>query len=73
MQGQCTLEAFTQAIGATTVTFRGEGAGRLGPGHVTVVATPIPTTNMNQLGTVYATKRRRRNGKRLVVVIKNFN
>lgn len=66
MQGQCVPGAFTQAIGATSVPFGGESTGVLAPGHVAVVATPIATTNMNQLGTVYATKRRRRNGKRLV-------
>lgn len=63
MQGQCAPGGFTQAIGATSVSFGGEST-VLATGHVAVVATPITTTNMNQLGTVYATKRRRRNGKR---------
>lgn len=30
----------------------------------TPIVVAAPTANMNQLGTVYATKRRRRNGKR---------
>lgn len=69
VQGQCAPGAFTQAIGATSVIFGGENTGVLAPGHVAVVATPPSATNMNQLGTVYATKRRRRNGKRLVPVV----
>ncbi|RZB40597.1 hypothetical protein BDFB_010178 [Asbolus verrucosus] len=51
----------TSAGGA--VSFGGEPAGVLAPAPVAVAA---PPNAMNQLGTVYATKRRRRNGKRYV-------
>lgn len=72
VQGQCATGAFTQAVGASSLLFGGESSGILAPGHG-VVATTIATTNMNQLGTVYATKRRRRNGKRLVFWAKCLN
>ncbi|KAJ8981780.1 hypothetical protein NQ317_000022 [Molorchus minor] len=55
-QGQC-------APGAGTVPFGGETTGVLAPAPVVVTA-PVAPVTMNQLGTVYATKRRRRNGKR---------
>lgn len=51
VQGQCAPGILPPTGG--TVTFGGETA-------------TVPGTNMNQLGTVYATKRRRRNGKRFV-------
>lgn len=61
VQGQC-------APGQTgaAVVFGGEP-----PGGVLAAAAPVvvatPAAAMNQLGTVYATKRRRRNGKRYVM------
>lgn len=59
--GQC-------APGQTgAVVFGGEPPGGvLATAPAVVVATPA--TAMNQLGTVYATKRRRRNGKRYVLI-----
>lgn len=57
VQGQC-------APGPTGAVFGGEPPGGVLAAAPVVVATPA--TAMNQLGTVYATKRRRRNGKRYV-------
>lgn len=59
VQGQCAPGGLASASAA----FGGEGAA--------VLAAPVvvaaPAVAMNQLGTVYATKRRRRNGKRYVI------
>lgn len=61
VQGQC-------APGAI-VTFGGETTGVLAPAPVVGTTTAVA---MNQLGTVYATKRRRRNGKRLVFKLAGY-
>lgn len=58
VQGQC-------APGPTGAEFGGEPPGGVLATAPVVVATSVAA--MNQLGTVYATKRRRRNGKRYVV------
>lgn len=55
VQGQCAPGSIQQPVGSA-VTFGGEPTG--------VLAAAAPVVVMNQLGTVYATKRRRRNGKR---------
>ena len=59
--GQCAAGAVPTSAG---VAFGGgdSSGGVLAPAPVVVAAPPTPA--MNQLGTVYATKRRRRNGKR---------
>lgn len=57
VQGQC-------APGPTGAVFGGEPPGGVLATAPVVVATSVAA--MNQLGTVYATKRRRRNGKRYV-------
>lgn len=63
VQGQCAAGILQQPLPAG---FGGE-AGLTTPLTASGIATPSVAVNMNQLGTVYATKRRRRNGKRLVI------
>lgn len=63
VQGQC-------APGQTGAVFGGEPPGGVLATAPVVVATPASA--MNQLGTVYATKRRRRNGKRYVWRLRCF-
>ncbi|GJQ88186.1 hypothetical protein Trydic_g13180 [Trypoxylus dichotomus] len=72
VQGQCAPSSLPTPSTATSATFGGEPPGVLASTPI-VVATSSNT--MNQLGTVYATKRRRRNGKRneWYGVFKTFN
>lgn len=61
VQGQCAPGILPSA--GVTGAFGGETSAVLASTTINVAA---PGTAMNQLGTVYATKRRRRNGKRFV-------
>lgn len=62
VQGQCAPGTLPPPA-SSGVAFAGEPLGVLQTAPLVVAA---PNNAMNQLGTVYATKRRRRNGKRYV-------